>query len=105
MLTNNLKYKLDFIYPATYETLEDFVKATAIESNLCGFTRFKDYNNIFGLGANTWYRVWYCYQNKYSSSYSLDGMLIITSGNNIKLGFITGTISSDNVSLSWGSFS
>ena len=72
-------------------TLNSFVEITATDKQ-GGFARVKDTNNIFGLGANRWYRIWYSYQNAYGSQYDSQGFLFMqTDGTYVYLGFVSGT--------------
>lgn len=104
-------YNLDRNKPAClvnssgYQTLGEFVKATTESCyGLCGCIKFKDVYNIFGLNANTWLRVWFTYQNSYTSSNGVEGMLIISRAKMAKVAFVSGN-KTNGVTLEWGNFS
>lgn len=104
-------YNLDRNKPAYlvnssgYQTLGEFVKATTESCyGLCGCIKFKDVYNIFGFNANTWLRVWFTYQNSYTSTSGVEGMLIISRAKTAKVAFVSGN-KTNGVTLEWGNFS
>lgn len=80
-------------YTNTPKNLADFVTATAKGTLFCYF-RFKDTNNVFGLGASEWIRGWIEYQNAAGSSPGVAGNGIMYAQENkfYKI-FINGTTS------------
>lgn len=73
-------------------SLKDFVEITAVGPTYMGMARIKDTGGWTPAGANIWVRIIYTYQNTYNNSgrYPVEGMLLITWGQNLRVGYVSG---------------
>ena len=98
-LQNNLS-GLYNTYGYTPSNIENFVSHTAMGPLIC-FLKFKDVNNVFGLGSNQWIRGFIQYQNTYDSAGDVYGQgWIYIQGPHPYSWCITGT-SSTGFSIQW----
>lgn len=61
-----------------FNSLSDFVNATANDEMLCGICRLYATNNFFNIDSADWVKVIYIYQNKYNSEYGVHGIAFVT---------------------------
>lgn len=72
-------------------TLKEFVEKTAINPAYMGMARIKDMGGWTPAGVNTWVRIIYVYQNTYNNGqYSVEGTYLLTWGETMRIGFVSG---------------
>ena len=93
---NNTTYSIKE-YSSTPSNLANFVQNTANGSLQCTF-KFRDDNNIFGMGAKAWVRGLVQYQNAYGGTYDVNGVgFAIIQDGNFPVHFIISGVSSFSI--------
>lgn len=75
-LNNILEDTLKKVSSGDMYSLKEFVEATA-DGVGCGFCRIYTNNNFFNLDSADWVKVFYMYQNVYTSNWDVNGIAIV----------------------------